>query len=150
MTAHTDETFARTWTMQNKKLGKHSFGFADAATVKGKGKERAPLGSVKVSGLTPQIRCGTSDFLSPSQAVCVTACGNFGIASSSTGEIHMWNMQSGIRRKTYKLGSCPPEVAGRLHSTKPKRRSVTGLATDSLNSTVIASTMDGTINVRLR
>lgn len=126
VTAHTDETFARTWTMQNKKLGKYSFGFAEAATVKGKGKERAPLGSVK--------------------AVCVTACGNFGIASSSTGEIHMWNMQSGIRRKTYKLGSCPPEVAGRLHSTKTKRRSVTGLATDSLNSTVIASTMDGTIS----
>lgn len=32
--------------MQNKKLGKHSLGFADA--VKGKSKERTVLGSVKV------------------------------------------------------------------------------------------------------
>jgi U3 small nucleolar RNA-associated protein 21 len=46
LTGHTDETFARTWTMQNKKLGKHSLGFADA--VKGKSKERTVLGSVKV------------------------------------------------------------------------------------------------------
>lgn len=47
LTTHSDETFARTWTMQNKKLGKHTFGFSDSA--KGKGKERAPiLGSAKV------------------------------------------------------------------------------------------------------
>jgi hypothetical protein len=46
LTGHTDETFARTWTMQSKKLGKHSLGFADA--VKGKSKERTVLGSVKV------------------------------------------------------------------------------------------------------
>lgn len=50
LTAHTDETFARTWTMQNKKLGKHNFGFAD--TSRAKGKERAPpLGSAKVKCL---------------------------------------------------------------------------------------------------
>ncbi|TFK42298.1 Utp21-domain-containing protein [Crucibulum laeve] len=126
VTAHTDETFARTWIMLGKKLGKYSFGFVDS--VKGKGKERGPIGSVK--------------------AVCVTACGNFGIAGSSTGQIHMWNMQSGIKRKTYDVGSCPAEIANRLHRTSRKRseRSITGLATDSLNTTVLASTLDGTIN----
>ncbi|GLB34587.1 putative utp21 specific WD40 associated domain containing protein [Lyophyllum shimeji] len=125
LTAHSEETFARSWTMLNKRLGKYSFGFSDAA--KGKGKERAPLGSVK--------------------AVCVTACGNFGLASSSTGSIHMWNMQSGILRKTFNVGPCPPEVAQRFQSgTRKKERSVTGLATDALNRTVIASTLDGTIN----
>ncbi|KAG5635440.1 hypothetical protein H0H81_011247 [Sphagnurus paluster] len=46
LTAHSEETFARSWTMLNKKLGKYSFGFSDAA--KGKAKESAPLGSVKV------------------------------------------------------------------------------------------------------
>ncbi|KAG6865407.1 hypothetical protein C0991_002901 [Blastosporella zonata] len=124
LTAHSEETFARSWTMLNKKLGKYNFGFNDA--VKGKAKERAPLGSVK--------------------AVCVTACGNFGLASSSTGGIHMWNMQSGIRRKTFDVGSCPPEIKHRFSGTKKKERSITGLATDPLNRTVIASTLDGTIN----
>ncbi|KAJ3812423.1 Utp21 specific WD40 associated putative domain-containing protein [Lentinula aff. lateritia] len=126
LTAHTDETFTRTWTMQNKKLGKHNFGFAD--TSKAKGKERAPLGSAK--------------------SVCVTACGNFGLAGSSTGAIHMWNMQSGIRRRTFRVGPCPPEVAGRFQTTEKgtKERPVIGLATDSLNTVVIASTLDGTVN----
>lgn len=40
LTAHTDETFARSWTMQGKKLGNHHFGFAE--------KGRRPLGSAKV------------------------------------------------------------------------------------------------------
>ncbi|KAJ7087871.1 Utp21-domain-containing protein [Mycena epipterygia] len=125
LTGHTDETFARTWTMQSKKLGKHSLGFADAP--KGKLKERGVLGSVK--------------------SVCVTACGNFGLASSSTGNVHMWNLQSGIKRKSFDVGSCPPDVANRFQSGKKKEgRSVTGLASDALNTTVIASTLDGTIN----
>ncbi|EAU88858.2 WD-repeat-containing protein [Coprinopsis cinerea okayama7 len=127
LTGHTDETFARTWTMQSKRLGKHTFGFAE--DTKGKGKPRATLGSVK--------------------STCVTACGNFGIAASSTGQIHMWNMQSGIRRRTFQLGPCPPEVANRIHGTnseKQKERAVTGLATDPLNTTLVACTMDGTVN----
>jgi U3 small nucleolar RNA-associated protein 21 len=63
----------------------------------------------------------------------------------------MWNMQSGIRRKSYTLGPCPPEVSARFYSGSAKRseRSITGLATDSLNRLVMASTLDGTINVRL-
>ena len=61
----------------------------------------------------------------------------------------MWNMQSGIKRKSFKLGPCPPEVATRFYlgSAKQKERSISGLATDSLNSHVIASTLDGTIDV---
>ncbi|KAJ7775037.1 Utp21 specific WD40 associated putative domain-containing protein [Mycena metata] len=125
ITGHTDETFARTWTMQSKKLGKHSLGFADVS--KGKSKERGVLGSVK--------------------AVCVTACGNFGLASSSTGSVNMWNLQSGIKRKTFDIGPCPPDVASRFQNGKKKDgRNVTGLACDALNTTVIASTLDGTIN----
>ncbi|KAF7294751.1 WD-REPEATS-REGION domain-containing protein [Mycena indigotica] len=124
ITGHADESFARTWTMLNKKLGKHSLGFAD---TKGKSKERALLGSVK--------------------SVCVTACGNFGLASSSTGVIHLWNLQSGILRKAFDIGPCPSDIASRLQQGKRKEgRSVTGLATDPLNTTVIASTLDGTIN----
>jgi U3 small nucleolar RNA-associated protein 21 len=47
LTAHSDETFARSWTMLNKRLGKHTLGFADS--VKGKSKERNVLGSIKVN-----------------------------------------------------------------------------------------------------
>ncbi|KAF8163624.1 Utp21-domain-containing protein [Crassisporium funariophilum] len=126
MTAHGDEPFARTWTMQGKRLGKHNLGLADSH--KNKSKDRGTVGPIK--------------------AVCVTACGNFGIASSSAGQINLYNMQSGIKRKTYTLGPCPPEVAARFYSGTAKRseRSVTGLATDSLNTVVMASTLDGTVN----
>ncbi|EKM55193.1 uncharacterized protein PHACADRAFT_120318 [Phanerochaete carnosa HHB-10118-sp] len=108
LTGHADETFARTWTMRDKRLGKHTFSVAP------KSKKGASVGSVK--------------------AVCVSACGNFGIAASSTGVIHMYNVQSGIKRKAFDVGSAP------------EPRCVNGLASDALNRAVIASTLDGTIN----
>ncbi|KAF7967205.1 hypothetical protein HWV62_35121 [Athelia sp. TMB] len=120
VTAHTDETFARTWTVLGKKLGKHSLGFVDGPKKKG------PAGSLK--------------------AVCVTACGNFGIGGSSTGEIQLWNMQSGIKRKSFTLGPCPSELRASSSMKKNGQRSVTGIASDALNRLVIASTLDGTIN----
>ncbi|PPQ63266.1 hypothetical protein CVT24_006791 [Panaeolus cyanescens] len=125
LTCHSDEILARTWTMQNKKLGKYTFSLADAQK---KGKDKKATGTVKT--------------------VCVTACGNFGLAGSSTGEIHMWNMQSGIKRKSFTLGSCPQEVVARFYAGTAKRsdRAISGIATDSLNRLVIASTLDGTIN----
>jgi WD40 repeat protein len=88
------------------------------------------------------------------QAVCVSACGNFGFAGSSTGVVHMWNMQSGARRKSFSLGPCPKGVSTKYRpppgKQKSEERSVTGLATDSLNRVVIVSTLDGTVNVRAR
>ncbi len=64
----------------------------------------------------------------------------------------MYNMQSGIRRKAFNIGPCPSSIADRLRvATTSKRRveerCVTGLASDPLNRTVIASTLDGTLNV---
>lgn len=143
LTSHTDETFARSWTMLNKRIGKHTFGFAESG--KGKGKERSPLGSVKVS---LEAIHEENSYLSIRQDVCVTACGNFGLAGSSTGQIHMWNMQSGIQRKSYDVGPCPPEASARLRNGAKKReRTITGITTDPLNRVVIASTLDGTLNV---
>ena len=74
------------------------------------------------------------------------------MAGTSTGLINMWNMQSGLRRKKFVIGPCPPGVSSQFNlRTVPKKqagyRSVTGLATDALNRLVIASTLDGTINV---
>jgi len=62
----------------------------------------------------------------------------------------MWNMQSGIKRKSYDIGVCPPEAATRLRDGAKKReRIITGIATDSLNRAVIATTFDGTLNVSI-
>lgn len=124
LSGHSDETCARTWSMQDKKLGKHTFSIID--------KNFRSVGSVK--------------------AVCVTACGNFGLASSSNGAISMWNLQSGIKRKTFDIGPCPPEVAAHTRGfssniSSSDGRCVTGLATDPLNRIVIASTLDGTLNL---
>jgi len=64
----------------------------------------------------------------------------------------MWNMQSGARRKSFSLGPCPEGVHTKYRppsgKQKSEERSVTSLATDSLNRVVIVSTLDGTVNVR--
>jgi U3 small nucleolar RNA-associated protein 21 len=57
----------------------------------------------------------------------------------------MWNMQSGVKRKSFQLSPLHRE-AGPL-KRKLDVRPVTGLATDALNTLVIASTLDGTIEV---
>ena len=60
----------------------------------------------------------------------------------------MWNMQSGIKRKTFDVGPCPPEVTHKFRSSGKKGdRCITGLASDALNRLVIASTLDGVVHV---
>jgi len=59
-------------------------------------------------------------------------------------------MQSGLKRKNYDVGPCPPGAASAFSSGSKKReRCITGLATDALNRILIASTLDGTVNVCL-
>ncbi|KAF8844502.1 Utp21-domain-containing protein [Paxillus ammoniavirescens] len=122
LTAHADEPFVRSWTVLNKRLGKHTWNYAEGS------RRKAPSGSVK--------------------CVCVSACGNFGIAGSSTGEIYMWNMQSGLKRKTFRVGQGPQAALDRSDTAKLKasERCITGVTTDALNRLVVASTLDGTIN----
>lgn len=79
----------------------------------------------------------------------MSACGNFSIIGSSTGSIHMYNMQSGIQRKTFNIGPYPIPVASSSTSGAklPEGRAITGIASDPLNTILVASTFDGTINV---
>ena len=62
-------------------------------------------------------------------------------------------MQSGAHRKSFNIGPCPEGVQTKyrppLGKQRSEERSVTGLATDSLNRVAIAATLDGTINVRV-
>lgn len=110
LTVHSDYEPARSWSMQNKRLGKHVFKL-----------ETASKGSVESS------RC-TVTF--------VSACGNFGILGSVNGQIRSWNLQSGLQRKSYDIGPTTQSNAA---------KNITGLATDSLNTLLIASTLDGKI-----
>ncbi|CAE6502464.1 unnamed protein product [Rhizoctonia solani] len=115
LTAHTSETFARTWSVRDKKLGKWSMGGAEKAkgvSAKGKGVD-VSLGAVK--------------------AVCVSACGNFGFIGTTKGVVQAYNMQSGLKRRTYVVG---------------KDQTVTGIATDALNKVLAASTLAGSIHAR--
>jgi U3 small nucleolar RNA-associated protein 21 len=123
LTAHAEDSSARTWRVQDKRLGEWAFDMEDGGAV---------------------------------QAVCVTQCGNFGLAGSSTGEIRMWNMQSGKERKAFALSgaalgnSKPKIIASKKKTKKTAKKSIeaiTGLATDALNTTVIASTLEGKLYV---
>ncbi|GMK53974.1 hypothetical protein CspeluHIS016_0105600 [Cutaneotrichosporon spelunceum] len=119
LTAHAEDASARTWRVADKRLGQWEFEVVD--------------GDV--------------------QAVCVTACGNFGLAGSSTGEIRMWNMQSGKERKSFALSGPPPGDSKPKVMQQSKKKAkkagkktieaITGLVTDALNTTVVASTLEG-------
>lgn len=92
------------------------------------------------------------------RSVFVTSCGNFGLAGSSTGKIVMWNMQSGIRRREFVVrkldvteGENGEAAAVMLTNGKAKSklrdRPITGIAVDPLNRTLVATTLEGTVNV---
>ena len=137
LTAHSEDTVSRTWRVLEKRVGKHML--------------EVERGVVQVSiHFQRELK----------QSVCVSACGNFGLAGSSTGDIRMWNMQSGKERRTFSLtgpppGDSKPKIIG---ASKPKAKKVngveaksvqaiTGLVTDALNTLVVASTLEGKLYV---
>ena len=134
-----DDATAHTWRAQDKRLGPWALEVED--------------GIIQVGRHSWTKRADWD------QAVCVTACGNFGLAGSSTAEIRMWNMQSGKERKSYSLiGPASGDTKLQIGtSSRPKKsraqavirttQAITGLATDILNTTVIASTLDGKLYV---
>ncbi|KAG8870931.1 hypothetical protein FRC20_011092 [Serendipita sp. 405] len=132
LTAHADESFARTWSVTNKRLGKFSFSTAKDTAKSSQDSQLTSRGVIR--------------------AVHVTACGNFGLAASSNGIIQVWSMQSGLKRKVFELGPAPEEVDSRFRiaigsSMKGgKGRCVTGLAVDALNKALVVGTLDGTLN----
>lgn len=63
------------------------------------------------------------------KSVSISQCGNFGFVGSSNGGIGVYNLQSGLKRKMY-----------RLH-----KKSVTGIATDGMNRKMVSCGLDGTV-----
>lgn len=130
LTGGQEETVARTWSVFNKRIGKYAFSTVPPEPPK------PTKGKAKASMFLPGIV----------KSVCITACGNFSLVGSSTGSIQMWNIQSGIRRKTFDVGPVPDEVDWRWKE-KGQGRGISGLVTDSLNKRLVAGTVDGTLNV---
>lgn len=63
------------------------------------------------------------------KSVAISQCGNFGFVGSSNGSITIYNMQSGILRKKYKL----------------HKRAVTGIALDGMNRKMVSCGLDGVV-----
>ncbi|CCD27133.1 rRNA-processing protein UTP21 NDAI_0J02410 [Naumovozyma dairenensis CBS 421] len=63
------------------------------------------------------------------KSVALSQCGNFAFVGSSNGGIHVYNMQSGILRKKYKL----------------HKKAVTGIALDGMNRKMVSCGLDGLV-----
>ncbi|KAI5824692.1 Utp21-domain-containing protein [Schizophyllum commune Tattone D] len=126
VTAHAGDRFARTWSTQNKRLGRYA--------LEGEGVVKA---------------------------TALTACGTFALAGGAGGVVRMWNAQSGVLRRVFKVGDLGNKgdtgatgssglgAASSSSSTRYRKqsdRTITGIATDALNTVLVASTLDGTIN----
>lgn len=62
----------------------------------------------------------------------------------------MWNLQSGIKRRTFKIGPCARATTEQTDMSKSRESGncITGLDTDALNRVVVASTSNGKIYAR--
>ncbi|CDO92142.1 unnamed protein product [Kluyveromyces dobzhanskii CBS 2104] len=63
------------------------------------------------------------------KSVAISQCGNFGLVGSSNGAISVHNLQSGQKRKVY-----------RLH-----KKAVTGIAIDGMNRKMVSCGLDGVV-----
>ncbi|KAM0791653.1 hypothetical protein ACM66B_006089 [Microbotryomycetes sp. NB124-2] len=104
VTVSQGENLGRSWSVQNKRVGKHTL----------------PAGGA------------------PTKACCVTACGNFGLVGATDGQVTMYNLQSGMKRKTFKV---PHGGVGDVRG-----KHVTGIAVDALNRVVVVSTLKGSLH----
>lgn len=77
----------------------------------------------------------------PAKTTAVTACGNFGLVGTGAGEVVMFNMQSGMKRKVFKV---PHGGVGDVRG-----KHITGIAVDALNRCVVVSTLKGALHVGL-
>ncbi|KAI9011082.1 WD40-repeat-containing domain protein [Gaertneriomyces semiglobifer] len=69
---------------------------------------------------------------SPVKCVAMSVCGNFGFVGSALGTVDMYNMQSGMLRKTFK---------GKHGHTK----AIMGIVSDKYNKILVTASLDGTL-----
>lgn len=69
------------------------------------------------------------------QVIAITHCGHFGVIGTDKGNVHLFNLQSGAFRRTFK--------SNELESAQ----SVSGIAVEATNRHMIVSYLDGTVSV---
>lgn len=72
------------------------------------------------------------------------------MAGSSIGQIRSWNLQSGQERKSFEVkGVAAPSKGKKTKVVKGRKTgsAITGMCTDALNNVLVASTLDGSLNV---
>ena len=122
VTAHAGDKFARTWSWGRKKAGRWSFETGDQKPV---------------------------------TSVAITACGTFALVGSGGGSIDMFNLQSGTHRQRFpprlkpsqakQLRNQEIEQVELLDKLRGHRAPVTGLVVDSLNQTLVSTSLDGNV-----
>ncbi|KAL4210717.1 hypothetical protein CU097_012847 [Rhizopus azygosporus] len=68
------------------------------------------------------------------KSTCISTCGNFGYLGCASGRIDMYNVQSGIHRKTF-------------DGPDGHKKAITGLTTDNINRYLITASVDKTIKI---
>ncbi|CAO3658833.1 unnamed protein product [Umbelopsis ramanniana] len=71
---------------------------------------------------------------SAAKAVAISSCGNFGFVGSASGSVDMFNMQSGLYRKSY-------------GGESGHKKAITGVVGDNLNRYLITASVDRTIKI---
>ncbi|PLW09611.1 hypothetical protein PCASD_24597 [Puccinia coronata f. sp. avenae] len=118
LTCHEGSAQGRTWSVQNKRIGKHSFSLIEKKSFQ----------------LDPPDEIA--------KCVCVSACGNYGlVGTQGSGKVGLWNMQSGMKRRVFIL----PGSSGK-GKQNGMVLNVVGIATDALNQLVIVATRSGHIH----
>ncbi|KAG0764980.1 hypothetical protein G6F33_002109 [Rhizopus arrhizus] len=68
------------------------------------------------------------------KSTCISSCGNFGYLGCASGQIDIYNMQSGLHRKTF-------------GGSDGHKKAITGLTTDIINKCLITASVDKTIKI---
>ncbi|KAI9205039.1 Utp21 specific WD40 associated putative domain-containing protein [Polychytrium aggregatum] len=68
------------------------------------------------------------------KSVAISSCGNFGYVGSTKGLVDMYNLQSGLHRRTF-------------GGSQGHTRAVVGILTDNVNQVLITGSLDGTVKI---
>lgn len=128
VTTHSSVSYAQSWSTRNQRMGKVHL----PSSTEGKNAE--------------VLEATTS---------CMSVCGNFALIGNSHGFIEMYNIQSGKYRRRFDTREEKSEriakktksgvIQWRQESRRIKGSAVTGIVSDSINKTVAASTMKGSV-----
>lgn len=89
-------------------------------------------------GMGPHKLASTAGERGAIKSVAISACGSFGFIGAVTGHVDVYNMQSGFLRGSFMDAS----LQERAHTA-----TVSGIACDGLNETVLTVSLDGTLKV---